>query len=84
MELMKQKQYAPLSVSEMALSLYAVNGGFFDKVDRKKIVDTEAALLSFGRANYDELLKKVEATPDLSKDVDAGFKKLCEEFFATV
>ena len=84
MELMKQKQYAPLSVSEMALSLYAVNGGFFDKVDRKKIVDTEAALLSFGRANYDELLNKVEATPDLSKDVDAGFKKLCEEFFATV
>ena len=83
-ELMKQKQYAPLSVSEMALSLYAINGGFFDKVDRKKIVDTEAALLAFARNNYGELMATIEAKPDLSKDVDAGFKKLCEEFFATV
>ena len=83
-ELMKQKQYAPLSVSEMALSLYAVNGGFFDKVDRKKIVDAEAGLLAFARNNYAELMAGVEAKPDLSKDVDAGFKKLCEEFFATV
>ncbi len=83
-ELMKQKQYAPLSVSEMALSLYAINGGFFDKVDRKKIVDTEAALLAFARNNHSELMATIEAKPDLSKDVDAGFKKLCEEFFATV
>ncbi len=83
-ELMKQKQYAPLSVSEMALSLYAVNGGFFDKVDRKKVVDTETGLLAFARNNYAELMATVEAKPDLSKDVDAGFKKLCEEFFATV
>ena len=83
-ELMKQKQYAPLSVSEMALSLYAINGGFFDKVDRKKIVDTEAALLAFARNNQSELMASIEAKPDLSKEVDAGFKKLCEEFFATV
>ena len=38
-EVMKQKQYAPMSVAEMALSIYAVNNGYFDKVDRKKIVD---------------------------------------------
>ena len=66
-ELMKQKQYAPLSVSEMALSLYAINGGFFDKVDRKKIVDTEAALLAFARNNQSELMASIEAKPDLSK-----------------
>jgi F-type H+/Na+-transporting ATPase subunit alpha len=84
MELMKQKQYAPLSVSEMALSLSAVNSGYFDKVDRRKVVDTEAGLLAFARANYADLLKQIEAKPDLSKDVEAGFKKLCEEYFATV
>jgi F-type H+-transporting ATPase subunit alpha len=48
-ELMKQKQYAPMSVAEMALSLYAVNNGYFDKVDRRKVVETEAALQSFAR-----------------------------------
>ena len=81
---MKQKQYAPMSVAEMALSLYAANGGYFDKVDRRKVVETEAALQSFARTNYGPLLKGIVDKPDLSKDVDAALKKLCEEFFATV
>jgi F-type H+-transporting ATPase subunit alpha len=83
-ELMKQKQYAPMSVAEMALSLFAANNGFFDKVDRRKVVDTEAALQSFARTNYGALLKTIVDKPDLSKDVEASLKKCCEEFFATV
>ena len=83
-ELMKQKQYAPMSVAEMALSLYAANSGYFDKVDRTKVVETEAALQSFAKTNYGALLKTIVDKPDLSKDVEASLKKLCEEFFATV
>jgi F-type H+-transporting ATPase subunit alpha len=83
-ELMKQKQYAPMSVAEMALSLYAANSGFFDKVDRTKVVDTEAALQSFARTNYAALLKGIVDKPDLSKDVEAALKKCCEEFFASI
>jgi F-type H+-transporting ATPase subunit alpha len=83
-ELMKQKQYAPMSVAEMALSLYAANNGFFDKVDRLKVVEAEAALQSFARSSYADLLKSINAKPDLSADVDAAFKKCCTEFFATL
>ena len=83
-ELMKQKQYAPMSVAAMALSLYAANSGFFDKVDRKKVVDTEAGLQSFARTNYGPLLKSILDKPDLSKDVEASLKKCCEEFFAAL
>jgi F-type H+-transporting ATPase subunit alpha len=83
-ELMKQKQYSPMSVAEMALSLYAANNGFFDKVARNKVVDTEAALQSFARTNYGALLKSINDKPDLSKDVEASLKKACEEFFASV
>src|SRR5438309_8678095 len=43
-EVMKQKQYAPMSVAEMALAIYAVNSGYMDKVELKKVVDFEAAL----------------------------------------
>src|ERR1700712_1647167 len=43
-EVMKQKQYAPMSVAEMALTIYAVNNGYFDKVPLNKVVDFEAAL----------------------------------------
>jgi F-type H+-transporting ATPase subunit alpha len=83
-ELMKQKQYAPMSVAEMALSLYAANGGYFDKVDRRKVVETEAALQSFARSTCADLLKGINAKPDLSKDVEAALKKCCDEFFATL
>jgi F-type H+-transporting ATPase subunit alpha len=83
-ELMKQKQYAPMSVAEMALSLYAANNGFFDKVDRLKVVETEAALQAFARGGYAELLKSINAKPDLSKEVDAGLKACCSEFFASI
>ena len=83
-ELMKQKQYAPMSVAEMALTLYAANNGYFDKVDRKKVVETEAAMQAFARASYGDLLKGINTKPDLSKEVEASLKKCCDEFFATL
>jgi F-type H+-transporting ATPase subunit alpha len=83
-ELMKQKQYAPMSVAEMALSLFAGNNGYFDKVDRRKVVETEAGLQSFARSSFADLLKSINAKPDLSKEVEAALKKCCDEFFATL
>jgi F-type H+-transporting ATPase subunit alpha len=83
-ELMKQKQYSPMSVAEMALSLFAGNNGYFDKVDRLKVVETEAALQSFARSSNADLLKSINSKPDLSKDVEAALKKCCDEFFATL
>jgi F-type H+/Na+-transporting ATPase subunit alpha len=83
-ELMKQKQYAPMSVAEMSLSLYAANNGYFDKVDRRKVVETEAGLQSFARSSFADLLKGINGKPDLSKDVEASLKKCCDEFFATL
>ena len=83
-ELMKQKQYSPMSVAEMALSLFAGNNGYFDKIERLKVVETEAALQSFARSSHADLLKSINAKPDLSKDVEAALKKCCDEFFATL
>jgi len=82
-ELMKQKQYSPMSVAEMALSLYAVNGGFFDKVPREKVVAAEAQLQGFAKTNAGGLLKSINDKPDLSKENDAALKKVCEDFFST-
>ena len=63
-ELMKQKQYQPLSVAEMALSLYAVNEGFVDEVPANKVVDFEAALHAFARGNYKSVLDGINAKPE--------------------
>jgi F-type H+-transporting ATPase subunit alpha len=73
-ELMKQKQFAPMSVAEMALSIYAVNNGFLDKVPLKKVGDFEAALQAFAKTNYKQLIDSINARPELSKENDAALK----------
>ncbi|HEV3181464.1 MAG TPA: F0F1 ATP synthase subunit alpha [Steroidobacteraceae bacterium] len=82
-EVMKQKQYAPMSVAEMALSIYAVNNGYMDKVDLKKIVAFEAALEGFAQTNYREMLDEINRTPKFSKENEAALKKCIEDFVAT-
>jgi F-type H+-transporting ATPase subunit alpha len=79
-ELMKQKQYSPLSVAEMALSLYAVNEGYLDKVDVAKVTVFEAALHDYARANHQELLDRINKSGDYSEEIQAGLKKVCEGF----
>ena len=82
-ELMKQKQYAPMSVAEMALSIYAVNNGHMDKVELKKVVAFEAALQSFAHARYAAMLERINKEPKFSKDNEAELKKCVEDFIAT-
>jgi len=82
-ELMKQKQYAPLSVGEMAFSLLAANEGFLDDVDVTKVVPFEAALHAYLRANNAELLAKINTTGDFSDDIAAQMKAAIAKFKAT-
>jgi F-type H+-transporting ATPase subunit alpha len=81
-ELMKQKQYTPLSIADMAVSLYAANEGYLDDVDVKKVVDFEAALHSYVRSEYGDLLRTIEETGDYNEDIEAGLKKAIEDFKA--
>src|SRR6202046_770614 len=81
-EVMKQKQYAPQSVAEMALSIYAVNNGYLDKVAIPKVVDFEAALQGYAKTNYKSLIDGINATPKFSKH-EARLKKICEDFQST-
>jgi len=82
-EVMKQKQYAPMSVAEMALSIYAVNNGYMDKVPLLKVVAFEAALQAFARTSYQSLLDGINAQPKFSKENEAQLKKCIEDFVAT-
>ncbi len=67
-ELMKQPQYEPLQVWEMALTLFAVNGGYFDDVDVKKALAAENLMRDYIQAKFGDLVKRIEDTKDLSKD----------------
>src|SRR6204780_279178 len=71
-EMMKQKQYAPMSVAEMALSIYAVNSGYMDKVDLKKVVAFEGGLQAFAHSNHKAMLEGINAAPKFTKENEAA------------
>jgi len=79
-ELMKQPQYQPLQVWEMAVTLFAVNEGAFDSIDIKDCLAAEKALREFMKAKYSALVDRIESSKDLSKDDEAELRKAIEAF----
>ncbi len=79
-ELMKQPQYTPLSVAEMALSLYGANEGLLDDVPANKIVAFEAALHAYARANAKSLLDTINTKGEYSDEIAAEMKKVITAF----
>ena len=82
-ELMKQKQYAPLSIAELALSVYAAEKGYLDDLPLNKVLPFEAALHAHFHNNYGDLMKKIVDSGDWNADIEATFKKGLEEFKKT-
>jgi F-type H+-transporting ATPase subunit alpha len=77
---MKQAQYAPLSVAEMAVSLFAINQGYFDDVDVPKLLQFEADLHKYMKASHSAFMDKIESTKDLDKDGEAQLAAAVTEF----
>ncbi|MDG2176628.1 MAG: F0F1 ATP synthase subunit alpha [Gammaproteobacteria bacterium] len=82
-ELMKQKQYSPQSVAEMAIALYAANEGFLKEVALDKIADFESALLSYMSSEYSDLMKSINESGDYNDDIQASFKEALDKFIST-
>ena len=79
-ELMKQKQYSPLTVGEMAVSLYAVNEGYLDDVEVGNVVAFEAALHAHVRDKFSDLLDQINASGEYNDEIEASLKKAVEDF----
>ncbi len=79
-ELMKQKQYSPLTVSEMAISLYAANEGYLKGVALNKIGDFEASLHDYFKSDYKELFDEINETGGWSEETEEQFKAIMEKF----
>jgi len=82
MELMKQKQYSPLSVAHMAVSLYAAEGGFLDDVEIDKVGDFETALHDFMNSSHKQLIDQINASGDYNDEIEGALKSAIEDFKA--
>ena len=79
-ELMKQPQYQPMQVWEMALTLFAVNNGYFDDIDVAKALDAERALHDFASSGHAELVEEIKRDMKFSKDIEARLHELVKSF----
>jgi F-type H+-transporting ATPase subunit alpha len=82
-ELMKQKQYAPMTVAEMGVVLFAANEGFLAKVPVNKVLDFESALLSYMKTSHGDFMDQVNREGKYSDEVVDTMRSAIESFVAT-
>jgi len=79
-ELMKQPQYQPLQVWEMALTLFAVNNGYFDDIEVKKALAAEKSMRDAMKGKYPGIVKSMEDKKDLPADEEKALKAAIEDW----
>ena len=82
-ELMKQSQYAPLSIAELALSVYAAEKGYLDDLPVNKVLAFEKGLHAFMHQNHAELMRKIVATGAWDAEIEGVFKASLDEYKKT-
>lgn len=80
MEILKQEQYAPLSVEKQILIIYAVSEGFFDEYDPKDFHELEYEFYKFFEKSYKNLLKSLETEEEIDKSLEKKLKEAIESF----
>ncbi len=82
-ELMKQKQYSPMSIAQMGLVVYAANEGFLKDVEVAKMGAFESALISYADSEFGDTMKKIAETGDWNEEYEGIFKEVLEKFKST-
>ncbi|SMB21752.1 membrane-bound ATP synthase, F1 sector, alpha-subunit [Sterolibacterium denitrificans] len=82
-ELMKQAQYSPMSVSEMAVTLYAVDKGYYDDLDVKRALAFEAGLMGYLKQGHVAVLNKIETSKELDGETEKALAAAIESFKKT-
>lgn len=82
-ELMKQGQYSPMGVAQMAISLFAANEGFLDDVPVSKVRDFEDGLQGYMKSDQAKLLDEINAKGDYSDAIQKSLKDAIAKYKAT-
>jgi len=79
-EILKQPQYQPMSLSQEVVILYAGVRGFVDKYPLESIKNYEKELMSFADSKHQDVMKEIEEKQELSPDLDNRIKGMLTEF----
>ena len=79
-ELMKQPQYAPLSVAEQAITLFSVNKAYLDDIEVPRALAFDAALRAHVKSKFKDLYDRIQSSMDLSADDEKALSAAIEDF----
>ncbi|UDG81820.1 F0F1 ATP synthase subunit alpha [Candidatus Vallotia cooleyia] len=79
-EMLKQPQYQPLQIWELAVALFTANNGYLDDLEVKFVLAFEQSLGKFLKTNYAALIKRIEDNKDLAKDDEATLHIAIKDF----
>nr|WP_267330588.1 MULTISPECIES: F0F1 ATP synthase subunit alpha [unclassified Gilliamella] len=82
-ELLKQKQYSPMTVAEQSIVLYAAERGYLEDVELAKVLSFETALLSYAHSQYADFVKQIDETGNYNDEIESKLKALLENFKST-
>jgi len=82
-ELFKQPAFNPIPIELQVAILFAMQRGFFDAIDVKKIVDAAASIREFFATRKDPLLTEIRTKAALDKDLEVKLQTACEEWKAS-
>merc|ERR1712160_48271 len=79
-ELLKQKQFMPMTTAEIIVSLWAGTRGYLDKVSTKEILRFEALWLDHVKATKPDVLSDIMTKKQITPEIEASIKSAMEEF----
>ncbi|MCO6546867.1 MAG: F0F1 ATP synthase subunit alpha [Gilliamella sp.] len=82
-ELLKQKQYSPMTVAEQSIVLYAAERGYLEDVELVKVLPFETALLAYAHSQYADFVKSIDETGNYNDEIETKLKELLESFKST-
>ena len=80
-EILKQPQYTPLSMAEIVISIYAVENGYFDKIELERTKDTEEALYRYFRSEAKDVADMINDEKELTSEIESRLKDALDAFF---
>ena len=80
-EILKQPQYTPLSMAEIVISIYAVENGYFDKIELERTKDTEEALYRYFRSEAKDVADMINNEKELTSEIESRLKDALDAFF---
>ena len=82
-ELLKQKQYSPMTVAEQSIVLYAAERGYLEDVELAKVLSFETALLAYAHSQYADFVKQIDETGNYNDEIENKLKAMLESFKST-